>query len=131
MNRVAPLPTFPDVQDATFRLRLHDYMREHATALNQAAEGRLWVLVSVTGTYSAGDNDGIICVAPTGTCAITLPTASAAINRRIVVKRTNNTTHTITVSGSTGNIDGAASVTLTTAYQAREFFSDGSNYWTV
>jgi hypothetical protein len=46
-------------------------------------------------------------------------------NKRIIIKRNNNTTHTITVQSTSGTIDGAASVTMTTAWQIKELYSDG------
>ena len=84
--------------------------------------------MSITGAYTSGENDHVILVAPSGTCTITIPAASVMRNKRIVVKRTNNTTHTITVQSTSGNIDDAATSTLTTAHQAREFFSDGADW---
>ncbi len=131
MKRVDSVPVLPLDGDAMYRLRLHDFLREHATAINQAADQRIFLSVAVTGAYSAGDNDHVILVAPSAPCTITLPAASTMINKRVVVKRSNSTTHTITVQSSSGNIDGAASTTLTTAYQAKEFYSDGAAYWSI
>jgi hypothetical protein len=57
-----------------------------------------------------------------------------AIERRerlLIVKRGNNTTHTVTIQPVSGTIDGAASVTLTTAWQRRMFMSDGTEYFEV
>lgn len=129
MRRVYSTVSLPD-DDRQLRVRLTEYLREISEAINQAAGGRLRDFVDVTGTYAAGIADLVIQVAPSGTCTITLPAASDTKGVIYTVKRTNNTTHTITVAGSTGNIDGAASVTLTTAYQVRHFYSDGTNYWT-
>lgn len=132
MRRVSDTPTLPaDDQQMAYRLRLHDYLREHAVAINQAADQRIFQSVAATGAYSAGENDHVILVAPSAPCTITLPAASQMIYKRVVVKRSNNTTHTITIQSSSGNIDGAASTTLTTAYQTKEFYSDGSAYWSI
>ena len=77
MNRVTPAPTLPqDDQKMAYRLRLHDYLREHAVAINQAAEQRLFLPAAVTGAYSAGENDHVILIAPSAPCTITLPAAS-------------------------------------------------------
>lgn len=115
----------------TFLIKLRDILRDYSVSINQGADGRLFKTVSVTGAYSASENDHVILVAPSGTCTITLPAASQMQEKRILVKRSNNTTHTITIQASSGNIDGAASVTLTTAWQSREFLSDGTNYFEV
>ncbi len=132
MRRVADVPTLPTAdQEAAYRMRLHDYLREHAVAINQAADQRIFQPVAITTTYSAGENDHVILAAPSAPFTITLPAASQMIYKRVVVKRSNNTTHTITIQSSSGNIDGAASTTLTTAYQAKEFYSDGSAYWSI
>ena len=130
MNKVLSDPKLPD-DPRQLVLRITDFLRSFATSINQAADGRLWLSTSVTTTYSSGENDHVILVVPAAPFTVTLPTAQAMKNKRVVVKRANNTTHTITIATTAGNIDGAASVTLTTAYQRREFFSDGSNYWEV
>lgn len=130
MNKVDVDPKLP-VDDKTLRIRLQDFLKRFATSINQAADLRLFQFRAITGTESTGENDHVILIAPSGTATVTLPAASSMVFKRVVVKRTNNTTHTITVQASAGNIDGSASVTLTTAYQSREFYSDGSNYWLV
>lgn len=118
-------------------VRLLNTLREHATSINQAAGGILGQQVSVTGTYTAGVGDLIILCAPTGAFTLTLPSAISTKGVRFFIKRTNNTTHTITISPASGNIDpggGSApttSATLTTAYQGKEFYSDGATYWQV
>jgi len=127
MKRVIPNPVVPE---GDWR-RLLDILREYATALIDAADGRLHEFVSVSAAYTSALNDHVIFVVPSGTFTVTLPAASAMRNKRIVVKRANNTTHTITIQATSGNIDGAASTSLTTAYQSRELFSDGSNYWLI
>ena len=125
MRRVTPQPIIGNDLSAS----LLDRFREYSVALNQCAEHRLSEFVSVTGTYTAGENDHVIECAPSGAMTVTLPAASVMRNKRIVIKRTNNTTHTVTIQSSSGNIDGSASVTLTTAHQSREVFSDGANWW--
>ena len=120
-----------DWAQETFLIKLRDILREYAVSINQGADGRLFRTTSVTGAYTASDNDHVILVAPSGTCTITLPAANQMSEKRILVKRSNNTTHAITIQASSGTIDGAASVTLTTAWQRREFLSDGTNYFEV
>lgn len=121
MRLVQPTPT-----QATPAL-----LREFAESLNQAASGDLWPFVTVSASYSAGPSDLVIYVTPGGIMTVTLPNPNQTKGKLIHVKRANNTTHTVTISPAAGQIDGAASVTLTTAYQARVFHSDGSNYWSM
>ena len=118
MRSVNPTPMRADVET----------LRQYAEAINQAATGDLWPFVSVSAAYSAGPSDLVIYVVPAGTFTVTLPSARDMRGKMIYVKRANNTTHTITVQSTSGNIDDAASVTLTTAHQAREFFSDGAEW---
>lgn len=108
-----------------------DTVRQFAESINQAARGELWPFVSVSASYSAGPSDLVIYVVPAGTLTITLPPPSSTKERILRVKRANNTTHVVTIQPSSGQIDGAASTTLTTAYQAKSFHSDGSNYWSL
>ena len=131
MKRVTPQPILPLDMGENWRLEVLRLLREYSDAINQAADHRLSEFVSITGAYTAGENDHVILCAPAAPFTLTLQDAKNMKNKRIVVKRSNNTVHTITVNTTAGNIDGAASVTLTTAYQSREFFSDGSNYWEI
>ena len=130
MNKVLSDPKLPD-DPRQLALRITDFLRSFATSINQAADGRLWLSASVTASYESGENDHIILIAPTAPATVKVPTAQTMKGKRLVVKRSNNTTHTVTISSFAGNFDGDASVTLTTAYQRRELFSDGSNYWEV
>lgn len=130
MNRVDANPTAP-LDKGTFAAKVFDYLRKFAISINQAADGRLWNWVAKTGGYASAENELVILIAPTAPAAVTLPDVKAMAQKRVIVKRTNNTTHTITVAPAVGTIDGAANATLTTAYQSREFFSDGTSYWLV
>lgn len=125
MKKVTPAPWLPETWGAAKGAVL-DVLREFATALNQAAAGELREPVATTGTYIAREGDHVIEVAPAAPCTVTIPLASKMRGRTVTVKRTNNTTHTITVQPVSGTIDGAASMTLTTAFQKRHFFSNGS-----
>lgn len=132
MRRVNGAVRLPlSAEDATFMRALREQFAEHIQALNEAADGRLQLHVTATAAYSAGENDHVIVVKPTGAMAVTLPAVSKMVGKIVTVKRGNNTTHTITIQTSEGNIDGAASTSLTTAYQSRRFFSDGSDYWLI
>jgi len=132
MKRVSPAVRLPQsVDDQTFMRALRDTFAEHIQALTEAADGRLQLHVTVTTTYSAGENDHVIVAKPTAPFTITLPAASKMVGKVITIKRGNNTTHTVTINTSAGNIDGAASTSLTTAYQSRRVFSDGADYWLI
>ena len=121
MRQVNPYPRSADI--AT--------LREYSEAINQAAAGELHPFVSVTTTYSAGAADLVIYVVPAGAFTVTLPAPSETKGRILRVKRANNTTHVITITPASGLIDSAANTTLTTAYQAKAFHSDGVGYWSM
>jgi len=125
MNSVTPNPLLPTTFDNSYRLKLGDYLREHATAINQAASLVLFKSVATAAAYTAGANDHIIkCTS--GPYTVTLPAASAMQGKKVTVKRADSGTSTLTIQSSSGTIDGAASVTLTTAWQARTLYSDGT-----
>ena len=128
MKRVTPQPILPRDMGENWRLEVLRLLREYSDAINQAADHRLSEFVSITGAYTSGENDHVILCAPSAPFILTIPAASVMRNKRVVVKRTNNTTHVVTIQSTSGNIDDAASVTLTTAYQPRELFSDGADW---
>lgn len=119
----------PEAADR-MRLRLIDYLRDIVESVNALVTRVDPTIVDVTGAYAARNMDRVIQVAPSGTCTITPPLATKVPGQWLTVKRTNGTTHTITVQPASGNIDGSGSVTLTTAYQVRHLFSDGVQWWT-
>ncbi len=129
MNNVNPAPQLPPVSDgANFLLKLLDILRRFAAVINGLNEGRAWPYQTVTAAYTSGVNELVLLCAPGAPFTLVLPDVKDMQNKVVVVKRTNNTTHTITVDPAAGNIDDAATVTLTTAYQCRRFFSDGVDY---
>lgn len=130
MKQVRRQPILTHETGAQLRRQLQDILSEHAEALGQAADERLWEFVAVTGTYTAGENDHVL-MCTGGPYTVTIPAASVMRNKRQIVKRADNGTSTLTVAATSGNIDGAASVTLTTAYQSLELFSDGAGWWLV
>jgi hypothetical protein len=92
-------------------------------------------MVSVNAaTYSLLVTDGILHVlyTTTGAVTITLPTAQAVANRRIVIKDAagNAVTNNITVqTGGSELIDGAATAVISTNYAAISLYSDGTNWF--
>lgn len=134
MKRVRQYPNLPPGQSwgETVALQLLDILREFAQAINDAADGRLWPASAyVTASYTAAETDLYIPVKPAAPLTVTLPAAERMKGKRVVVKRLDASTHTITINTAGGNIDAGASVTLTTAWQSREFISDGIQYGEV
>lgn len=129
MNNVNSQPLLPGSWDQA-RLRISDLLRDYAVALNQAANLELFKGVDVAAAYTSGLTDHVIGVTG-GPYTVTIPAAGSMLWRKVTVKRKDNGTATITVTPASGNVDGAASATLTAAYQSRTFWSDGTNWWLI
>lgn len=131
MSRV-PTPVLPALADAgNFVIKLLDLLRKYAAAINNLVDGRQLQFVSITAAYTASENDHVILVAPAAPLTITLPAASTMVGKMVIIKRTNTTTHTITLTPASGQIENAASATLTTSLQRRAYYSDGVAYWEI
>lgn len=123
-NKVSTDPRLPFGADA----RLVDVLREHAQAINSAT---LLTPRQITATATLGEGDQLVIFKAAGTATITLPTPSRMTGKRITIQRGDSNTGTITIAPASGNINGGASVTMTTAYQRREIVSDGVDYWSA
>ncbi len=86
-------------------------------------------IVSKTGSYATSLTDHTVLTNSTGAVTITLTTTGIPVGQIFVVKNIN--TGTTTVQGQTGNIDGAASQSLSTQYQKQTYQWDGSNWWII
>jgi hypothetical protein len=87
------------------------------------------VVTTATATYSATSTDQLIIANSTAAFTITLPSAATAgTGRYYWVKNIN--TATITVTSTSGTIDGAASVTLR-QWESRAIVSSGTNWYVV
>lgn len=84
-------------------------------------------------TYTDGQGNKFWYVDTTsGAVSITLPRADeAGADTIYTVIRTTAGANALTVSAASGNINGAASVSMSTQYAANRFISDGSNYYII
>lgn len=86
---------------------------------------------TVTTTYSIlVSNFVILADASGGAFTVTLPDPNEARDHRYTVVKVDATAN-VTVDGGSGNINGSASVTLTTQYERIDVVSDGSNWFRV
>ena len=86
------------------------------------------VTASKTTTYTAAPGDIIPCNATGGAFTVNLP-AAAGVVQSIRVKKTDASANAITIDGNASEtIDGAATRTLTTQYEAVELWSDGAGW---
>lgn len=97
-----------------------------------SSSGTVKALTSVTANYTVNINDEIVLAsASTAALTVTLPHAAMATGQVFAIKKTDSTANAVTVEASSGNVDGAASVAMTTQNEAIHVVSDGTNYWVV
>lgn len=87
-------------------------------------------IISVqTGGYIASFDEVVRCDPSGGGFTVTLPAASVAAGRTVIVKNTTSSINTITIDGDGAEtIDGQASVTITEGYKSLTFVSYGSEW---
>lgn len=96
-----------------------------STTLNQSMP-----VTTINSTYGAGAADRASVILWTGaTGTLTLP-SPATVGSNWFINLRNSGTNTLTVTPSTGQIDGAASLALATG-QSCVVFTDGTNYFTI
>jgi len=86
-------------------------------------------VVTVSSNYTASRGDVVLADASGGAITITLPPPQA--NAIVNVKKIDSSTNPVTVDGGGANIDGQASVQITTQYESYTFISDGSSWWII
>lgn len=77
-------------------------------------------------TYTALASDIVLCTAGAGGFTVTLP--ASTINSQVIVKKVDAGAGTITISPTSGTIDGAATDTITTRYVSNTYVADGTNW---
>ena len=70
----------------------------------------------------------VLATAGAGGFTVTLPVAPVA-GRRYGVKKVDGAAGSITVVGSSGNVDGAASFAFSTQWESHDFIFDGTNWF--
>lgn len=70
----------------------------------------------------------VLADATSGVVTLTLPAQVAG--RTVTVKKVDATANVV-ISPASGNVDGAASKTLTTQYEVARLISDGTNWWLI
>lgn len=89
-----------------------EWIRKAAGKVNRLGRGAPTSYRSISASQTLLDRDEVVEV--TATCTVTLPTMVEG--KRFTIKRSYSGASNVTVSGGSKNIDGAASVTLTTQY---------------
>ncbi len=102
----------------------------------QVYDGTRWVgigerkkVVSKTTTYTATVDDDVILCGVVAAWTLSLPPASGATGRQILIKKTSDDFNALTIDGDgSETIDGAANTTLNTIGESVLLVSDGSNW---
>jgi hypothetical protein len=83
--------------------------------------------------YTVTRNDGTVLVrASTANITISLPDAATVPGHRVIVKKVDPTSYTVTLDAAGGDhIDGAAGQTITTQYGRVGVESDGVGWWII
>lgn len=89
------------------------------------------VPVTKTTTYTMVAADStVLADATSAPFTVTLPVSPTA-GDEYNVKKIDSTANAVTVQGSSGNIDGAANITIGTQFDSLSFTFDGTNWWIV
>ena len=91
-------------------------------------------VVSKSTTYSAVLSDSIVqCNTTGGAFTVTIPAASGNKGQVFRIKDSGGAgaANNITIATSGGNIDGAATATISTNYGKLTVYSDGSNWYSI
>ena len=86
-------------------------------------------VVTVSSNYNANANEIVLADASAGAITVTLPSpqADAIVN----VKKIDSSGNAVTIDGAGANIDGEASIQITTQYESYTLVSDGTNWWII
>lgn len=82
--------------------------------------------------YQAAETDGLILVdASGGPVTVNLAAIAAMAKLEVILKKTDASANAVTVATTDGStIDGAASISLTTQWQASRLVTDANNWFT-
>jgi len=126
----APPANWDAVYMRDFNRLLEDWMRRMTSESNQEAGGIAFsevtvdTLVGFAGGFYLVDTTG-------GNIAITLPDATLVLGREFVVKRKTAGANTLTITPTSGTIDGAVNLAIVDQYSTVTFKSDGTDYFIV
>lgn len=93
---------------------------------NNAASSLKTVVTDNTSSAILSTENVSLADASGGSITLTLP--AHASGRQVTVKKTDATANTVTVTGATGNIDGASNVVLYSEDESVTVISDGTNW---
>jgi len=84
---------------------------------------------TITSDYTTTESDCYIFAdASSGNISITLTTIEG---QELMIKKTDSSSNTVTITPSSGNIEGNSSLTLSSQYEYYRLYCDGTNWWKV
>jgi hypothetical protein len=103
------------------------------SAVNAAADGRLFPAVSTSISYTVNQNNAVILAdASAGAVTISLPPAREMEQKRITVKKIDSSGNAVTVDADGAEtIDGAANKAISSQYVSHDFVSFNGAWWII
>ena len=129
MNKVK-LSNIPEQYKRFDIYNLFNYVE---TAINQAAQGRLFPITRVTASYTMSVDDSVVLVdASGGARTVTLKPARECEQKRITIKKIDSSGNAVTIDADgSETIDGAATKSLASQYNYIELVAEGGAWWIV
>jgi len=94
----------------------------------EEAVGKRWTRVSIVDDHAASDHQFILADGTTKAITVTLPTLID--NAWVTVKKIDASVNTVTLTaGVSGLIDGAATLVLSSQWEATNVYCDGANWF--
>ena len=115
------------------RQEIYRLLNQVETAINQAAQGRLFPVTRVDSAYTLSVDDSTVLVdASGGAVTVTLKSALVCEQKRITIKKIDSSGNAVTVDADgSETIDGAATKSLAAQYNYIELVSQGGAWWIV
>jgi len=115
------------------RFDIYNLFNYVETAINQAAQGRLFPITRVTASYTMSVDDSVVLVdASGGARTVTLKPARECEQKRITIKKIDSSGNAVTIDADgSETIDGAATKSLASQYNYIELVAEGGAWWIV
>jgi hypothetical protein len=119
--------------DAYNRQQYNIVLTKLESAINGAADGRLFPAVSKATNYTVNQNDAVILAdATAGAITISLPPAREMEQKRLTVKKIDSSGNAVIVDANGAEtIDGAANKAIAVQYASHDFVSLNGAWWII
>jgi|GEM_PF-7043067 hypothetical protein len=86
-------------------------------------------VVTKTANYTAVNGNLVLCNTTSASFTVTLP--APTLDSTVSVKKISSDVNTVTISPSSGLIEGVATMTITTLGDCMDLAADGTNFWII